>query len=811
MKKVFSSVLDNYSKLSLFLLVAVAFFFLFSSDNFQLDASSDTLILEQDDDLKRYQELIKDYDSSDFLIVTFTSKQKFIKRENLNFLNSFINEIDKLPFVDSTQSIFDAPLLEINNQSLSDLVNEIITIKSPQVNIVDAEIELLNSPIFKNLIISEDATTTGLLINLKKNLDFNAIVNERIRLNELNKKNNAELELLSQLDFKYEIEKKKQDKERENNILTVRTIIEQFEDKNIKIHLGGVSMIANDTIAFVKNDIIIFGIGAFIFILIVLYLVFRSPLWMIACIANCIFILTIMIGSISLLGWKVTVISSNFIMLILILSLSMTVHIVVRYRQISLEEEKSTINQNIIRALGKMYKPCLFAALTTIFAFGSLYTSGIKPVMDFGLMMCIGLTITYVSSFIFLPILISVLNLKGTALLEKNNNKDVFSFLSIRFPLLTLLFFTSLFAVGVYGASTLKVENSFVNYFKEDTEIYKGMKLIDEQLGGTTPLDIIIQFKDDLNDDFSDDEEDFMDFGIDYDPADYWFTKEKIDNVKSIHDYLETYDFVGKVLSLASIIRTAEKLNSNEEFDTLELSVLYKKLPQDIKDQILKPYVLIGKNQARISLRVIDTHPELKRADFVNELKEHMESNYNNQNIEVSLTGILILYNNMLQSLFDSQIKSLGIVLMGIFIILIILFRSFKIALAALTPNLVACFVILGTMGLLNIPLDLMTITIASITIGIAVDNCIHYVYRYREYILITGSHADAVNNCQKTVSTAIKNTSITIMAGFSILVFSNFYPTIYFGAFTALAMLIALIGSLTILPILLGYFNKNS
>jgi len=422
-----------------------------------------------------------------------------------------------------------------------------------------------------------------------------------------------------------------------------------------------------------------------------------------------------------------------------------------------------------------------------------------------------GLTITYVSSFIFLPILISVLNLKSTALLDKNNSKDIFSILSIKFPILTLLFFTSLFAIGIYGASTLKVENSFVNYFKEDTEIYKGMKLIDEQLGGTTPLDIIIQFKDDSNDDFSDDEEDFMDFGIDYDPADYWFTKEKIDNVKSIHDYLETYDFVGKVLSLASIIRTAEKLNSNEEFDTLELSVLYKKLPQDIKDQILKPYVLIDKNQARISLRVIDTHPELKRADFVNELKEHMESNYNNQNIEVSLTGILILYNNMLQSLFDSQIKSLGIVLMGIFIILIILFRSFKIALAALIPNLVACFVILGTMGLLNIPLDLMTITIASITIGIAVDNCIHYVYRYREYIAITGSHADAVNNCQKTVSTAIKNTSVTIMAGFSILVFSNFYPTIYFGAFTALAMFIALVGSLTILPILLGYFNKNS
>ena len=354
----------------------------------------------------------------------------------------------------------------------------------------------------------------------------------------------------------------------------------------------------------------------------------------------------------------------------------------------------------------------------------------------------------------------------------------------------------------------MKVENSFIDYFKKDTEIYKGMKLIDDKLGGTTPLDIIIEFNDDP--DGTDEEiydDDFLDFGIDYDPADYWFTKEKIDKIKEMHDHLESYPFAGKILSLASVVRTAEKLNSNNEFDTLELSVLYKKLPDDLKEQIINPYVLIDKNQARITMRIIDTHSELVRANFINDLNNFINNNYTVGNMQVTVSGILILYNNMLQSLFESQIKSLSLVLFGIFFMLILLFKSLKIAISAIIPNLIACFVILGTMGLLSIPLDLMTIT-DSCNIGIAVDNCIHYVYRYREHLAQSNDHDETIKTCNKTVGVAIKNTSFTIIAGFSILIFSNFYPTIYFGIFTALAMMVALLGSLTILPILLKKFS---
>ena len=810
MEKLYLSILGKHSKIALLFFFITIIFFAYSSKDFQLDASSDTLILEQDQDLKEYRKIINNYGSSDFLIVTFTDKRKILTEDNLEIIKSFISRLNKLSWIDNVQSVFDVPLLEINNQNLTDLIDEILTISSPGIDLKLAEKELLNSPIFKNLIISEDATRTGVLINFKKDNDYEELIKERDNLKEEKKLSNEQKNYLNKINIEYQTRKKSFDNERHQNINQIRELINDYSNKGLKIHLGGVAMIADDTITFVKNDIIVFGIGAIIFILIVLFVVFKNPIWMLVCISNCITSLVLMIGTVSLLDWKVTVISSNFIMLILILSLSMTVHIVVRFRQFLIDSKSYSNTQALILTINKMYKPCLYAALTTIFAFATLYSSGIKPVMDFGLMMCVGLFITYVTSFTFLPLIISFLKLNVTNNILKEKNKGLFTYLPLNFPKILLLSFFTIFCISFYGATKLKVENSFVDYFKKDTEIYQGMKLIDDKLGGTTPLDIIIDFKNesDVLSDVSVDDE-FMDFGIEYDPADYWFTNEKINIIKNIHDHLEEYPFSGKVLSLASIVRTAEKLNSNNEFDTLELSILYKKLPNDLKSQIINPYVLIDDDQARITMRVIDTHPELNRANFIADLNNHIENNYSTGAINVSIAGVLILYNNMLQSLFDSQIKSLSIVLFGIFLMLFFLFRSLKIAIAAIVPNLVACFVILGTMGLVSIPLDLMTITIAAITIGIAVDNSIHYIYRYKEYYTENRDHRETLIKCNDTVGVAIKNTSYTIIAGFSILIFSNFYPTIYFGLFTALAMSVALFGSLTLLPILLNRLLK--
>ncbi len=802
MQNIYSTILTKHLNILLTILMSVFIVFAINVKNFELDASSDTLILDDDKDLKKYREIINDYSTKDFLIITISNKEKLISKDNIKFINLFTNRLANLKWVDSVQSILDVPLLSVNNQNLSDLVNEILTIESPKINLLDAEKEILDSPIFKNLILSEDATTTGIIVYFKTNQKYEELINKRD-----NFKNNLsyeERELQSITEKKYQLEKKIYDAERHENILEIRNIIKEYKESGLEIHLGGVSMIADDTITFVKNDILIFGFGALLFILLVLYLVFRNFTWMLVSVSNCAYALIVMIGVVSILNWKATVISSNFIMLMLILSLSMTVHIVVRYRQFINDYPNLEKIEILIKCLQKMYRPCLFSALTTIFAFATLYTSGIKPVMDFGLMMCVGLIITYLSSFIFLPAAIMKVNLKKIDYSVKHANNSLFLSTINNVPKLTLFIFTLLLCMGIYGSTTLKVENSFIDYFKKDTEIYKGMKLIDEKLGGTTPLDIIVQFEE--SKDSEENTDDLLDFGIEYNPADYWFTEEKMNTIKQIHDHLETYEYSGKVLSLASLIRAAEKLNSDKEFDTLELAILYKKLPIELKDQILSPYVSIDKNQARITMRIIDTHTNLRRNEFIKKLSSHLDNNY--LNADISISGILILYNNMLQSLFDSQIKSLAIVMVGIFLMLLILFRSLKIATITIIPNIIACFSILGVMGIIGIPLDLMTITIAAITIGIAVDNCIHYVYRYREYFSDTKDHLKTIEMCQNSVGRAIQNTSITIIAGFSILVFSNFYPTIYFGIFTALAMFIALLGSLTLLPILLK--NKS-
>jgi len=810
MENIYRLVLEKYSKYALFFIIVTISFFLYNIKYFQIDASSDTLILEQDKDLKKFRDVIDDYSSSDFLIVTFTDNEKILSKPNLTIIGTFINKLNEFSWVEEVQSIFDVPLFTVNNQTLIDLLNEVPTLEDEDIDISLAEAEIQKSEIFKDLIISSDLTSTAILVNFKRDLKYEALQKERFNLSYAKNLSSEEIENKKYINDLYNQQKQIFDALRHQNLIEIRELISSFDDSGLKLHLGGISMIADDTISFVKNDIIFFGLGALIFILILLYLVFRSPLWMLFCVANCFAALTIMTGLVSLLGWKVTVISSNFIMLMLILTLSMTVHIAVRYKQALAEKLNLNKIESIIFTVKKMYKPCLYSALTTVFAFLTLYLSGIKPVMDFGLMMCVGLIVAYCTSFIFLPIMMMVLSLDPNNLSKEINSNKIFVSISSNYKQLTIIIFSSLFILGIIGSTFLKVENSFVDYFKKDTEIYKGMKLIDEKLGGTTPLDIIIEFDTNTTEAENFDDEDLLDFGIAYDPTDYWFTKEKIDLIKNIHDHLETYNFAGKVLSLASVIRVAESLNSGNEFDSLELAVLYKKLPTKLKDQILKPYVQIEKNQARITMRLIDTHPDLKRSDFVNDLNDYFTENINTDNINAYSTGVLILYNNMLESLFDSQIKSLGIVLIGIFVMLVFLFKSLSIAIIAIIPNIIACFVILGTMGYLGIPLDLMTITIAAITIGIAIDNSIHYVYRYQEFRSNNNSSIEAMVNSSKTVGMAIRNTSLTIIFGFSILIFSNFYPTIYFGIFTALAMFIAMIGSLTLLPIMLQFLKKD-
>ena len=767
------------------ILIIILLSFGYYAKDFKLDASSETLLIEGDPDLEYLKEISKKYGSKEFLVLTYTPNEGMVSDNSINNLLSLKYKIQSLNWVHNVITLLDVPLLNSTDETLENRLKNFKTLKDESIDRNRGFKEIMNSPVFRNFVISEDGKTSGIIVNLKKNKD----------IENLDKKSKKEIE-------KYKDQIKKQNHQ---NISQIREVIKSYEDIG-KIHLGGIPMIADDMMSFIKSDIIVFGIGVLLFIIATLWFVFKKLIWIIVPISSCFFSVIIMMGLLGLLGWKVTVISSNFIALMLILTMAMNIHMSTRFLQLKESYPNKSVLDLISLTTKKMFWPILYTVLTTIIAFLSLIFSEIKPIIDFGWMMTLGLIISFIITFTLLPTLISFMP-KEKIFLKKDQSSlltSFFSKISQNNQKIILTFSSFIILLSIIGISRLEVENSFINYFSKKTEIYKGMKLIDEKLGGTTPLEIILKFPKKKEKEVVDEE--YEDWGEDenLNNEKYWFTKDKIDKISSVHNYLENLPQVGKVLSFSSIIDVATSLNNNKPLGTLEMGVLYSKIPESIKTEIIDPYISIKDNEARINLRIIDSQENLKRNDLINKINYDLKDKIGLKENEFKLGGVLILFNNLLQSLFKSQILTLGLVMIGIFVMFIILFRNIKLSLIGVVPNFIAAFFILGIIGLLNIPLDMMTITIAAITIGIAVDNSIHYIYRFKEEFKNSNNYIKTLNVCHSTVGKAILNTSITIVFGFSILVLSKFIPTIYFGIFTGLAMLLAMISVLTLLPTLI-------
>ncbi len=791
-------------KFILILLILTFSLSIYNAKNFQLDASADSLLLENDPDLNYLRSVNERYSSEDFFVITYSPK-KNINGETINELKKFVNEIENFSWVSKTVSILNAPLFESSDQSLIEKINNIQYITTSGIEINRALNELKNSPVYKRLIINDEATIFGVVVYIKDNKKYLSALNinkdflNKQKINKLTSNDAKEFE-----DHKLVLErlKKEQNKNLELYNIEIRSHI--FKYKNIAdIKLSGIPMIADDLISFVKKDIKVFGSGVFIFILITLWFIFRDIRWIIFPLLSCFLSIAIMIGMLGYLNWKVTVISSNFISLMLILTMEINIHYVERYKQLQAEFPKKKEGFLTYLTTSKIFTPILYAVLTTGLAFLSFIFCDIKPVIDFGLMMTLGLFISLFVSIVLLPYLIIKFRPKPSPI--RNNNESsiakFFESIAIKQKFLILIFSTIILILSIYGMTKLKVENSFINYFDKNTEIYKGMKLIDEKLGGTTPLDIILKFKETENKSSSADDEFFQGSSSDEYKDSYWFTNFKINNIVNVHKYLETLPEIGKVLSFYSVLQLGEKLNDNKKLGALEMAILHSKLPEDIKKNIITPYISIDNNEARISLRIIDSNPELNRKELLIKIQNDLENKLQLKKDEFKITGILVIFNNLLQSLFDSQIKTLGITFAGIFVLLLILFKSFWWSIVAAIPNFTAALFILGSLGLFNIPLDMMTITIASITVGIAIDNSIHYIYRFREEFKINKNYKKTIQICHKTVGKAIVNASLTIIFGFSILILSNFIPSIYFGIFTGLAMITAMTLVLTLMP----------
>jgi predicted RND superfamily exporter protein len=781
-------------------------------DQFRLDASAESLVLENDRSLEQYREVNRRFTTSDdFLVVTFTPNQEMFSEDGLALLRSLRDDLEALDNVSSTNSILNVPLLHSPDLTLDTVDSEIKTIDEDGVEPDTARQALLDNPLYPNLLISEDARTTAIQVNLPTPERYFELLRERNSLRDkvdggdASAEERQRLETVSQafIDFT-----EAQGDQRDRTIGEVRAILDNYRDR-AEIYLGGVPMIVADMIRFIQNDLSTFGVGVLLFLLLTLAIIFRQWRWVLVPLLCCSFTVWLMLGYLSWAQWPVTVISSNFVSLLLIMTLSLTIHLIVRYREFQHDDPEGDSRDILRRTLLAMVKPCFYMAITTIVAFGSLTFSGIRPVIDFGWMMTIGLTVAFLITFIIFPALLALLPPPADDRVRSDRVPftDLFARFTEHFGK-TVLFGSAIIAVlCVIGLNRLTVENSFIDYFKSSTEIHQGMITIDDRLGGTTPLDVVIT--DDKppengggGDPFASDCDPFVE---DCDGAeeyrDTWFTYQKMDRLEKVHDYLDSLPETGKVQSISTTLDILAQVNGGEPLNALELAFVPSAVPDDLQDILLTPYISEEDDQARFSIRILETMPDLRRQELLDRIRNHLTEDMDFEDDQVQLTGMTVMYNNMLQSLFDSQIKTIGLVFLAIMVMFLILFRSIKLALVGMAPNLIAAGSVLGLMGWLGIPLDMMTITVAAITVGIAVDDTIHYIHRFKTEFEKDGDYIATMHRCHRSIGQAMFFTSLTIITGFSILVLSNFIPTIYFGLFTGFAMFMALVGALTLLP----------
>jgi predicted RND superfamily exporter protein len=828
LKKLYLATLFVYPKRFITVVAVIALMLGYFATKLEIDASAETLLLEGDKDLEFSRKVSKLYESPDFLVITFTPKEALLADTTLNTIRELSKELEKLVSVDSVTSILNVPLLQSPPKPVKELLKDIPSLESKDADKVLARKEFLESPLYKEHLVSKDFKTTALLVNLTTEEKYIKLRDHREELLKLRREKKITLAQIEELkgvqkDFKIYRDRLREDNHQ--NIIKIRQIMTKYK-KDARLYLGGVGMIADDMVTFVASDLSIFGTSVLVLLILILGGLFREIRWVMIPITVCVIAVTASSGLLGMFGWEITVVSSNFISLQLILTISLVIHLSVKYRELLSKNPDATQKELVLETVLSMFNPSFFVVATTIAGFTSLVLSQILPVINFGWMMSIGVSLSLLVTFIVFPAILLMLKKRPLATSVKSESAFTAYLAVIADKYKKLIVFIALFLVAfaITGAMKLFVENSFIDYFKEESEIHQGMKVIDQELGGTTPLDVIITFKEDEAidvavedavdsvdeaDSFDDNLDSFDDeFESEENPEKYWFTENKMDKIQKVHQYLESLPEVGKVLSLFTMGEVGKVLNSGDKLESFELALLNKELPEEYRKIVLDPYMNIAHNQVRITMRILDSQKDLRRDALIKKINKDVAEILNPEFETFRLSNMLILYNNMLNSLFDSQMRTLGFVVLILLIMFLFVFRSLKVAAIALSVNIIPVAVIFGFMGWLHIPLDMMTITIAAISFGIAVDDTIHYIYRYKIEFAKTGDYKEAMYNAHKSIGTAMLYTSISIMIGFSVLVLSNFIPTIYFGLLTCLAMFMAIVADLLLLPVLLTTFK---
>ena len=813
MRQIFKFIIaKNKLVISLVLVLSVVFGYL--STKLSIDASAETLLLEHDPDLKAYRQIAKRYDSPGLLVVAFTPKDDLFSPKNLELIKNLSDELAKNDMVSSVISILNVPLLNSVKGGVTGILDHTPTLSDKDINVSKAKLEFAKSPIYSGNLISKDLKTTAIALNLKQDDKFNELLNERNLLSQ--KESNGTITQAEKEKFKallaefkaYRDELRKSD---HKNLEAIKAAIAKF-NANDELFLGGANMIADDMIGFIKSDLLVYGLSVLALLSFSLWLFFRQVRWIVLPMFICAVSAIFTTGIFGMFGWEVTVISSNYIALQLIITISTVIHLVVSYREFYAKHPKYSQNQLIYLTLRDKFSPSFWAIFTTVIGFSSLMSADIKPVIMLGIMMSAGISVSLVLAFLLFGAVNA--NLKKLAPVRTFENSFKFTKYCANLALNSrkIIYAVCVLVVcfGVYGISKIKVENSFIGYFKESTQIRQGMQIIDTKLGGTIPVDVIVKFKEiEPKQEKSDEKDDFeSEFENDAKSAKYWFNSYHTRVAEKIHDYLKEQNFVGNVSSLATLIKAIKELNNGVSDDFL-LAAMYEKLPLEYKKILLSPYVSVENDELRFSLRIVDSDPKLRRNLFLKELREGLLELTKNDNVSIEVVGMMVLYNNMLQNLLSSQVDTFGLTVAILFVIFCFVFRSIKLATIAIVSNLIPLCTLFGVMGFFGIPLDVMSITIAAISIGIGVDDIIHYIHRFKEELL-TKDVFESIKAAHASIGYAMYYTSFTIFLGFSVMITSNFIPTIYFGLLTDLVMVFMLLGALIILPSLIASFVKK-
>ena len=816
-KRIYDTFILKYPSAVLIALMIFISSLAYYATKLEIDASAETLLLDDDKDLKFFREVNERYNSTDFLVVTFSPKTDLLSKDSLETIKNISEDFLKIENIETITSILNVPLLQSPVRPISDLVSGVESLETKEFDKTLVKNEFLNSPLYSNALVSSDFKTTALILNLKKDTKYFDLLEQRNSLLAKKRENNLSDEDNKKLEETILEFKAHRDRQRENEtieIQNIRNIIKKYEP-SAKIFLGGVNMIASDIVGYVKNDLLIYGTSLLLILVFILWYIFRHIRWIIIPLFICLVSVIATAGTLGIFGWEVTVISSNFIALQLIITISIVLHLIVRYRELNVKYKNASQYKLVINTILSKFNPSFFAIITTITGFGSLVLSNIQPVINLGLMMSTGIAISLVLSFLIFPVILIMMDKKD----EHEQENTRFSFIKkcsniVEHNGKTIIVTSILLLIfSLSGSLKLIVENSFISYFKQSTDIYKGMQVIDENLGGTTPLDIVIKFKDEpkaiVKEEVKDQFDDFEnEFAKNADDKQYWFSQDKMDTITAVHDYLESLPEVGKVQSLATLLKIGQTLNNGKKLDGITLALLYNQLPAKYKTLILSPYINIDENEARITIRIVDSNPDLRRNDLLNKIRDDLKTVIQNKETTVKLSNLMVLYNNMLQSLFNSQISTLGISVLILSIMFYLLFRSVKIVLIALLANIIPISLLFGIMGWLNIPLDIMTITIAAIAIGIAVDDTIHFIHRFEDEFKLDHNYVNAMKRAHNGIGHAMYYTTLIIVIGFSILMLSNLVPTIYFGLLTVIIMINVLAADLILLPKLLLIFK---